>query len=103
MSEKVESKKYSWAWLEASRLLSHGPCELVFAYFVMGGATSASVLYDGESTSGDVILKWDASDANPVAFPTPVPVYCRKGLYVSCGDAMTGIFVMWRELGHKEG
>lgn len=98
---KVESKEYSWAWVTEDRLLSHGACELVYACLVPSGATTNSILYDGENTSGEIIVTLKAATVRNIPFSPKVPVYCRRGLYIDIGSSVTGIFVQWRELGHR--
>lgn len=98
----MESKEYSWAWVTVDKFLSHGPCELCYAYLVPSAATTDSHIYDGESTKGDKIVTLESAAANPRPFSPKVPVYCRKGLYVDVGTSVTGIFVQWRELSYKE-
>lgn len=95
---ELESKAYSWAWVTASRLLSYGPCELLFAYLVPSAATADTILYDGENTSGDPIVTLKCEVVRGHEFKPPVPVYCSKGLYVTKSATATGIFVQWREL-----
>lgn len=97
------SKEYSWEWVTADMLLSHGPCELLYANLVPSGATTDSVLYDGESASGKHIVTLKAATVRCMPFAPKVPIYCRRGLYVDVGTSVTGIFVQWRELAHKEG
>lgn len=99
----MESKEYSWKWVTADELLSHGPCELVYACLAPSAATTDSALYDGESTGGERIITLKAATVRVMPFSPKVPVYCRRGLYVDVGTSVTGIFVQWRELGYKEG
>jgi hypothetical protein len=103
----MESKEYSWAWVTADRLLSHGPCELIYAYEVVTATSLDTHIYNGQNTSGEkvatlgitVVAGTDTIVAIPPAeFRPPVPVYCRLGLYIDKGTDVTGIFVMWREL-----
>lgn len=101
--DKGESKDYSWAWVTADRLLSHGPCELVYACLVPSGATTDSIIYNGESTSGKGIITLKAATVRIMPFSPKMPVYCDRGLYVDVGTSVTGIFVQWRELRHKRG
>lgn len=100
---ECDSKDYSWKWVTADELLSHGACELLYAYFVPLGTTIDTVLYDGENTSGVPIVTLAAPTEGGHAFSPKKPVYCRRGLYVDVGTSVIGIFVQWRELGHKEG
>lgn len=96
---EVESKEYSWAWVTADRLLSHGPCELCYALiFPTGTGTCGVVLYDGESTNGDKLFDYSSPTDEPVEFNPSKPVYCRRGLYVGGTTLLDGIFVQWREL-----
>ena len=94
----MESKEYSWEWVTYDQCLRHGECELLFVYLVPSGATTDSALYDGESTSGTPIATLKAAAVTGHEFSPPVPVYCRKGLYVDVGTSVTGIFVLWRNL-----
>lgn len=100
MAEK--SQEFSWAWVTADRLLSHGPCELLYAYLVPSGATTDTVLYDGENTNGDHITTLKSAAVTGHEFNPPQPVYCRRGLYVDVGTNVTGLFVQWRELSYKQ-
>lgn len=94
----MESKQYSWAWVTADQLLSHGPCELVYVYAVPDTAASATVdIYNGESSAGDKILGLKTAELRPLSIK-PEPIYCRKGLYIDILTNIKGIFVQWREL-----
>jgi hypothetical protein len=98
-----DSKEYSWARVTENRLLSRGPCELVYAHLEAGTAADYATLYNGESTSGDAITVVRAAAATSRPFSPKVPVYCRRGLYVTISTATAIVFVQWRELGHKAG
>lgn len=99
--DKVESKKYSWVWVTADRLLSHGACELLYARaYSDGGAIENTALYDGESTSGTIIVNFNSGVKSNIPLTPKVPIYCRRGLYVDIGENTEGVFVQWRELGH---
>jgi hypothetical protein len=93
-----ESKEYSWAWVTASRLLTDHECELIFAHLVAGNQSTATVLYDGVNTSGDVIVYLLSAAITSLSFSPPVPIHCRKGLYITKDAGATGILVMWRHL-----
>jgi len=93
-----ESRLYSWAWVAADQLLSHGPCELISAYLVVSAASTDTHLYDGDNTRGDKIATLESAVATGHPFKPPVPVYCRRGLYVDIGSNVTGLFIQWREL-----
>jgi len=96
----MESKEYSWKWVTADELLSHGACELLFAYLVVSAASTDSYLYHGHNTTGVVIVNLKAATVRGIPFTPKVPVYCPRGLYVDVGTSVTGIFVQWRELAH---
>lgn len=100
MENERESKEYSWAWVGAARLLSKGACELLYAKLTPDAAAANVTLYDGENTTGEVIVTLRTSglfncECNPCR-----PLYCRKGLYV--GTPTDGdVLLQWRELGQK--
>lgn len=94
----MESKDYSWEWVTASRLLSHGPCELLFAYMTVGTGCVGANLYNGESTAEELIVTLESAVATGHPFSPPVPIYCSRGLYVEVAAAVTGIFIQWRNL-----
>jgi hypothetical protein len=92
------SKDYSWAYVDVSRKLSDGPCELVFAYLVPSAATTDTVLYNGRNAQGGVITTLKVAVVTGHKFKPPVPVYCEKGLYIAVGTSVSGVFVQWRNL-----
>lgn len=102
--ERVESIEYSWKWVTADELLSHGVCELLYAQAVSdGGEVKDTILYDGENTKGELLINLQKGARGNITFSPKMPVYCRRGLYVDIGSNTEGVFVQWRELGHKEG
>ena len=94
----MESKKYSWKWLTADELLSHGPCELVFAMLTSASAAATATLYNGENTTGQVIVVLEATTNISQQIHVPQGIYCERGLYVDVDSNATGILVQWREL-----
>lgn len=92
MNEKVQ-----WAWVTVDRVLSSGPCELIYAYLVVSAASTDSALYDGVDTAGDKIVALVSATARGHPFSPKEPVPCRKGLFVDVGTNVTGIFVEWRK------
>lgn len=98
---KVESKEYSWKWVTADELLSHGPCEFLYCKLTIDNQTGSAILYDGENALGTQILKLaSAGNYNCECLPAK-PIYCRFGLYV--GSLTTAeILVQWRELEHEK-
>lgn len=97
----MESKEYSWAWVTNSRLLSHGACELLYAFITPSKSEAEVYLYEGESTGGNKIFRFVTASKGTRVFSPKAPVYCRKGLYVDIGKGTEGVFVQWRELGHE--
>lgn len=99
----MESKEYSWKWVTADELLSHGACEFLYCRLTPDGEKGWAYLYDGENTNGELFLVIATSSKYNCECRPPKPIYCRRGLYV--GNLFTAeILVQWRELGHgKEG
>jgi len=96
----MDSKEYSWAWVTADRLLSHGACELVDAHLVPNAAgTSTAEYYDGENDTGDVIMKTRIAASQHCDLHPATPIYCRRGLYIKLTANVRGILIQWRELG----
>ena len=93
-----ESLEYDWAWVTADTCLCRRACELVYAYLVPSGATTDTVLYDGENATGDQIVTLKAAAVTGHPFKPGKPVYCCRGLFVDIGTSVTGVFVQWRAL-----
>lgn len=96
----VESKEYSWAWIEEDQLLSHGACELVYAVLTSKDAVGTVYIYDGENTNGDLIARLECGVKRSQEFKPAKPIYCRRGLYIDIYEKLYGVFVQWKELGH---
>ena len=94
----MKSKEYSWAWVTGDLKLAEGECELVWAYLVPSGAVTDTILYNGIDTSGEMIITLKSAVVTGHPFSPPVPIYCRRGLYVDIGSNTTGVFVLWRNL-----
>ena len=95
----MESKEYSWVFATVSRVLSHGPCELVFAHLSAEAVNDDTYLRNGENTNGDPIVIMESGLKESVPFFPKEPVYCEKGLFVEITDGnVKGVFVQWREL-----
>lgn len=100
---ELESKEYSWKFITADECLSHRACELCCTYQVPNKPNSEVDIYDGENTNGDRITRVETSSQCCLSFCPKEPVYCRRGLYINIIKGTLGIFVQWRELGHKGG
>ena len=102
--DEVESKAYSWKWITADELLSHGACELLYALLIpSASATSTATIYDGEDINGEVVVAFRTAQSNQADFSPAKPIYCRRGIFVDTIANVLGVFVQWRELGHKGG
>ncbi len=98
----MESIEYSWKWVTADELLSHGPCELVYALFIAsGGGTATTTLFNGEDNTGETIVAFRSAQSTQSVFKPPKPIYCQSGLYVDVIAIPKGVFVQWREIGKK--
>lgn len=97
-----ESKKYSWTWVTGDQKLADRPCELVAAYLVVSAASTDSAIYNGVDTNGDKVLALESAAVTTLPIVPPVPIYCRKGLFVDVGTSVTGILVQWRILEDTE-
>lgn len=94
-----ESEAYSWRYCTVDQPLSAGPCELLYAYLVVSAGSTDSALYNGTDTSGEKIIDFKSAAVTGHPFEPTKPAYCNKGLYVDVGTNVSGIFVMWRNLG----
>lgn len=93
-----DSRTVSRQWVTAHALLCEKECELLFAYLAPSAATADVTLYDGENITGELIATLKSAAVTGHKFKPPVPIHCRKGLYVYVGSNVTGLFVMWKVL-----
>lgn len=98
----MESQDYSWAWVTADQLVSHGPCDLIYAFCVPDDTEPEGYVYDGENTNGDKIFRFTGSSKRGIPFSPPIPIYCRRGLYIDIGKDIEGILIQWRERPSRE-
>lgn len=85
-----------WKWVTTTILLSPTPCEVTMIAITSGASAASVTLYDGHSTSGEVILVLEASATITQQIHLLVPIYCTRGLYVVPDSNATGVFVQWR-------
>lgn len=95
----LESKNYSWKRITKDEQLSTGECELLYVDVEPSATDSEVAIYNGESTTEQEVHTLFSSTRRNVVFSPPVPVYCRRGLYIDIGSHVTAVFVQWRELG----
>ena len=95
---EMDSKSVSRQWVTADALLAEKECELLYAYLVPSAANADVSLYDGENTTGSLIATLKEAAVSGHEFTPPVPIYCRKGLYIDVGSNVTGVLIMWRLL-----
>lgn len=99
----MEKSYPAWQWVTADRIVSHEPCELLFAYLVPSAAGADASLYDGYSTGGKLIATLEQAAKTSHPFRPPEPVFCAQGLFADIGTSVTGLFVMYRVIkGWKE-
>ena len=98
---EVESKEYSWKWVTTDELLSNGRCEFLYAKLVSETDIGEATLYDGENTLGKTLVRLHSGGNWNCECSPPVPVYCRRGLYIGKTVTLDGVLVIWRELGHR--
>lgn len=95
----LDSINYSWKYITADECLSNGACELVYAKLTPAAAAGSAILYNGENDKGDKITELNTAGLTNCECSPPVPIYCRRGLYVGSVTTVDGILVLWRELG----
>lgn len=99
----MESRVYSWKYVTADELLTPGPCEFLYCRLTPTQEAASAVLYDGENDLGTEILKIATGGLYNSECKPPVPIYCRRGLYVGSLTTADGILVVWRVLSHEKG
>ncbi|MBA7568162.1 hypothetical protein ES708_09883 [subsurface metagenome] len=99
----MDSKDYSWKWVTAEELLSHGACELCYVKVNPVDSTCNVTIYDGENALGRIIAVIDSEFVTNCELLPKEPIYCRRGLFIGLMTGCAGMLVQWRELGHKEG
>lgn len=98
----MESKAFSWAWVTADQVLSHGPADLLYVLFIpSSSATATATIYNGENTTEPPVVAFRTAQSRQSEFRPPEPVYCRRGIFVNDIANVKGLFVQWRELGPK--
>lgn len=89
-------------WVTADEKLTGQPCELIYASAVSdGGEIKDTLIYDGESTSGELLYNFQSGDHGNEPLSPPEPIICHRGIYVDIGSSTEGVFVMWRNLPRK--
>ena len=107
MEQERDSKEYAWKYVTADELLCPTACDFIYAKLVGKEAAGEANLYDGENTLGKQIVRLDSGGLWNCECSPPVPVYCRRGLYL--GDTATdtvtidGVLVIWRPRPSEEG
>jgi len=99
--ERPDSINYSWKYVTADECLSTGACELVYAKLTPATAAGSATLYNGENDKGVKIIELNTGGLYNCECAPPVPIYCRRGLYVGSTSTIDGVLVIWRELGRS--
>jgi len=97
--DHLDSINYSWKYVTGDEQLSTGACELVYARLTPAAKAGSAILYNGENDQGDKIVELNTADLHNCECSPPVPVYCRRGLYVGSVTTVDGILIIWREIG----
>jgi len=92
------SKDYSWQYFTGSNVVATREAELVGVYLVPSAAAADVTIYNGQSNTGDIIAVVEEATKSTHEFEPPVPIYCRKGIYLVIGTNVTGCLVQWRNL-----
>lgn len=92
------SKEYSWQYITADTVLCQDPCELVALVSFPSDAGNEIDIYNGESTSAELVCKITSEVKRTVHITPPIHVYCSSGLYIVLKTNITGAFVQWRRV-----
>lgn len=92
-----DSKEYSWKWVTASELLSTRPCEICTIIQTCKTTNCRTHIYDGENTTGRMVMRLEALANRSVAANIHHHIYCRRGLYVELSGDTHGVFIQWLE------
>jgi len=91
------AKAHSWKWITGSELLSIRPCILIFMALTAAAAVADVTAYDGHNTNGEIILTMETSANQTRQVNFIEHIYCKRGLYVAIGTAVTGVLVVWHD------
>lgn len=80
------------------RLLSKQPCEVAYAYTSLPTTGSDVVIYDGIDADGDKKIDMAAGQGAERQVSPMIPLYFKRGLFVSAPSGGGGVTVQWREL-----
>lgn len=104
MDEERDSKEYSWKWVTADEILSKVACDFIYSHHVPSTAGTSTInIHDGENTNGELIAKCRTAESRATVIFPPVPIYCRKGLYIDIKANCLGVLVIWRVRDSREG
>lgn len=98
-----ESIEYSWKWVTATELLSHGACEICNMMLTCEDGACHADIYDGENLNGTMVVSLKTLEKRTQPMSLVHHIYCRRGLFVFLDDDCRGLFIQWREIGHKGG
>jgi len=92
------SKDCSWQYFTASNVVATREAELIGVYLVPSAAAADITVYNGQNAVGDPIAVVEEATKSTHEFVPPVPIYCRKGIYLTVGTNVTGVLVQWRNM-----
>lgn len=87
--------KPSWAWVTGAQVLAKGPCKLHYAALAPSAAAADITVYNGENATEPPVVKIEAATQTLTEFRPPQPVELDRGLYISIGSHVTGVFVQY--------
>lgn len=97
----IDSKEISWVQAQASQLICKSACDLIQVILVASTPTLQVQIYDGESTSGDLIL--DVKETATVNLIFPHGMYMRRGIYFRNQTKTLSALFRFRPRPSKEG
>lgn len=105
IADMEDWKMYQWDTVKASSRVFIGPGFLVDALIASNGSGVAdSVVHDGYSTEGKVIIPLQCKDDDLECLSINVPIYFQQGLYVEIGSNVGGVFLHWiADMAHIKG
>lgn len=97
----IESKEISWVQAQASQLICKSACDLIQVILVASTPTLQAQIYDGENTSGDLILDVKVNYSRNLVFPHGM--YMRRGIYFRNQTKTLSALFRFRPRPSKEG
>ena len=97
----IDSKEISWVKAQASQLICPSACDLIQVILCASTPTLQVQIYDGENTSGDLIL--DCKTNYSISLEFPHGMYMRRGIYFRNQTKTLSALFRFRPRPSKEG